>query len=80
MNSGIKGQLQEGVLREAVYGLSEWKRSEIQKANLIANPGCFATAALLAILPLVRSGIIEEDSIIIDAKSGVSGAGKRQQR
>ena len=71
-----KGQLQEGVLREAVYGLSEWKRSEIQKANLIANPGCFATAALLAILPLVRSGIIEEDSIIIDAKSGVSGAGK----
>lgn len=66
----------EGVLREAVYGLSEWKRSEIQKANLIANPGCFATAALLAVLPLVRSGIIEEDSIIIDAKSGVSGAGK----
>ncbi|WP_412839559.1 N-acetyl-gamma-glutamyl-phosphate reductase [Bacillus paranthracis] len=66
----------EGVLREAVYGLSEWKRSEIQKANLIANPGCFATAALLAILPLVRSGIIEEASIIIDAKSGVSGAGK----
>lgn len=66
----------EGVLREAVYGLSEWKRFEIQKANLIANPGCFATAALLAVLPLVRSGIIEEDSIIIDAKSGVSGAGK----
>ncbi|MCU5529950.1 N-acetyl-gamma-glutamyl-phosphate reductase [Bacillus thuringiensis] len=66
----------EGVLRDAVYGLSEWKRSEIQKANLIANPGCFATAALLAVLPLVRSGIIEEDSIIIDAKSGVSGAGK----
>ncbi|MEB9684230.1 N-acetyl-gamma-glutamyl-phosphate reductase [Bacillus thuringiensis serovar pingluonsis] len=66
----------EGVLREAVYGLSEWKRSKIQKANLIANPGCFATAALLAVLPLVRSGIIEEDSIIIDAKSGVSGAGK----
>ncbi|MDA1521689.1 N-acetyl-gamma-glutamyl-phosphate reductase [Bacillus cereus] len=66
----------EGVLRDAVYGLSEWKRSEIQKANLIANPGCFATAALLAVLPLVHSGIIEEDSIIIDAKSGVSGAGK----
>ncbi|EEL86276.1 N-acetyl-gamma-glutamyl-phosphate reductase [Bacillus cereus] len=66
----------EEVLRKAVYGLSEWKRSEIQNANLIANPGCFATAALLAILPLVRSGMIEEDSIIIDAKSGVSGAGK----
>ncbi|RWS43763.1 N-acetyl-gamma-glutamyl-phosphate reductase [Bacillus mycoides] len=66
----------EEVLRKAVYGLSEWKRSEIQNADLIANPGCFATAALLAIAPLVRSGMIEEDSIIIDAKSGVSGAGK----
>ncbi|MCR6785823.1 MULTISPECIES: N-acetyl-gamma-glutamyl-phosphate reductase [Bacillus cereus group] len=66
----------EEVLSKAVYGLSEWKRSEIQNANLIANPGCFATAALLAVLPLVRNGIIEEDSIIIDAKSGVSGAGK----
>ncbi|QWG35100.1 N-acetyl-gamma-glutamyl-phosphate reductase [Bacillus mycoides] len=64
------------ILRKAVYGLSEWKRPEIQNANLIANPGCFATAALLAIAPLVRSGMIEEDSIIIDAKSGVSGAGK----
>ncbi|CKG79082.1 N-acetyl-gamma-glutamyl-phosphate reductase [Streptococcus pneumoniae] len=66
----------EEILSKAVYGLSEWKRSEVQNANLIANPGCFATAALLATLPLVRSGIIEEDSIIIDAKSGVSGAGK----
>ncbi len=66
----------EEILRKAVYGLSEWKRTEIQKANLIANPGCFATATLLAIAPLVRSGMIEEDSIIIDAKSGVSGAGK----
>ncbi|MBJ7982696.1 MULTISPECIES: N-acetyl-gamma-glutamyl-phosphate reductase [Bacillus] len=67
---------QEEILKKAVYGLSEWKRSEIQNADLIANPGCFATAALLAIAPLVRSGMIEEDSIIIDAKSGVSGAGK----
>ncbi|WP_426950440.1 N-acetyl-gamma-glutamyl-phosphate reductase [Bacillus mycoides] len=67
---------QEELLRKAVYGLSEWKRPEIQNANLIANPGCFATAALLAVAPLVRSGMIEEASIIIDAKSGVSGAGK----
>ncbi|HDV8361718.1 N-acetyl-gamma-glutamyl-phosphate reductase [Bacillus cereus] len=66
----------EEILRKAVYGLSEWKRTEIQKANLIANPGCFATATLLAIAPLIRSSMIEEDSIIIDAKSGVSGAGK----
>ncbi len=77
MNSGIKRTAaKEEILSKAVYGLSEWKRSEVQNANLIANPGCFATAALLATLPLVRSGIIEEDSIIIDAKSGVSGAGK----
>ncbi len=77
MNYGIKvPAAKEEILREAVYGLSEWKRTRIQKANLIANPGCFATATLLAIAPLVRSGMIEEDSIIIDAKSGVSGAGK----
>ncbi len=67
---------QKEVLKKAVYGLSEWKRSEVQNADLIANPGCFATATLLAIAPLVRGDIIEEDSIIIDAKSGVSGAGK----
>ncbi|PGZ10721.1 N-acetyl-gamma-glutamyl-phosphate reductase [Bacillus cereus] len=66
----------EEILKKAVYGLSEWKRSEIQNADLIANPGCFATAALLAIAPLVHSGMIEEGSVIIDAKSGVSGAGK----
>ena len=46
------------------------------KGKFNCKPGCFATATLLAIAPLVRSGMIEEDSIIIDAKSGVSGAGK----
>ncbi|PFJ17008.1 N-acetyl-gamma-glutamyl-phosphate reductase [Bacillus cereus] len=66
----------EEILKKAVYGLSEWKKFEVQSADLIANPGCFATAALLAMAPVVRSGMIEEDSIIIDAKSGVSGAGK----
>ena len=69
-------QRKKKFLEKQLYGLSEWKRTEIQKANLIANPGCFATATLLAIAPLVHSGMIEEDSIIIDAKSGVSGAGK----
>ncbi|KEK26069.1 N-acetyl-gamma-glutamyl-phosphate reductase [Bacillus gaemokensis] len=64
------------ILQKAVYGLSEWKKQSIQDAELIANPGCFATAALLAVAPLMRNKIIEEDSIIIDAKSGVSGAGK----
>ncbi|ABS23062.1 N-acetyl-gamma-glutamyl-phosphate reductase [Bacillus cytotoxicus] len=66
----------EEFLQQAVYGLSEWKRDEIQQAKLVANPGCFATATLLAIAPLMRNKIIEENSIIIDAKSGVSGAGK----
>ncbi|MFJ8527767.1 N-acetyl-gamma-glutamyl-phosphate reductase [Bacillus sp. NPDC094106] len=66
----------EETLQKAVYGLSEWKRAAIQNAQLIANPGCFATAALLAAAPLMRNGMIEEDSLIIDAKSGVSGAGK----
>ncbi|MGG0728940.1 N-acetyl-gamma-glutamyl-phosphate reductase [Bacillus paramycoides] len=64
------------ILRKAVYGLSEWKREEVRCAELIANPGCFATATLLAVAPLMQNGIVEEDSIIIDAKSGVSGAGK----
>ncbi|EEL49397.1 N-acetyl-gamma-glutamyl-phosphate reductase [Bacillus cereus] len=66
----------EEILQKAVYGLSEWKKSSIQKADLIANPGCFATAALLAAAPLMQHGMVEGDSLIIDAKSGVSGAGK----
>ncbi|MFX3623922.1 MAG: N-acetyl-gamma-glutamyl-phosphate reductase [Ectobacillus sp.] len=63
-------------LEQAVYGLAEWKKEEVQKASLIANPGCYATAALLAAAPLMTQKIAEEKSLIIDAKSGVSGAGK----
>jgi N-acetyl-gamma-glutamyl-phosphate reductase len=63
-------------LSSAVYGLSEWNKEEIAKAKIIANPGCYATAALLAAAPLMKEKIIEESSLIIDAKSGVSGAGK----
>ncbi|AIK37680.1 N-acetyl-gamma-glutamyl-phosphate reductase [Bacillus pseudomycoides] len=66
----------EEILQKAVYGLSEWKKLAIKETELVANPGCFATAALLAAAPLMRGGMIEEDSLIIDAKSGVSGAGK----
>lgn len=58
----------------AVYGLTEWKKEEIKKARLLANPGCFPTAALLGLLPLAEQ--IEADSIIIDGKTGVSGAGR----
>jgi N-acetyl-gamma-glutamyl-phosphate reductase len=62
-------------LAEAVYGLTELRRAEVDTARLVANPGCYPTAALLALVPAWRAGIITED-IIIDAKSGISGAGR----
>lgn len=61
---------------EAVYGLTEHARDAVRAARLVANPGCYPTAALLPLLPLVRQGLIDADDIIIDAKSGVSGAGR----
>ena len=65
------------LLKEAVYGLPEMFRDRIAGASLIANPGCYATAATLSAAPLLRPAIIDPDSVIIDAKSGVSGAGKK---
>ncbi|HSO41253.1 MAG TPA: N-acetyl-gamma-glutamyl-phosphate reductase [Rhodospirillales bacterium] len=62
--------------REAVYGLSEIARAEIAAARLVACPGCYPTASLLPLIPLVREGLVAADEIIIDAKSGVSGAGR----
>jgi N-acetyl-gamma-glutamyl-phosphate reductase len=62
-------------LASAVYGLSEWNMQGINKANLISNPGCYPTAVLLGILPLLKDRLVDPDSLIIDAKSGVSGAG-----
>ncbi|MBI4115160.1 MAG: N-acetyl-gamma-glutamyl-phosphate reductase [Candidatus Omnitrophica bacterium] len=73
---GVKHRAKK-FLRHAVYGLPEIYRDSIQKADLIANPGCYPTAACLGIAPLVRDGLVELDSIIIDAKSGVTGAGKK---
>ncbi len=64
-------------LKSAVYGMPELYRSKIRSAKLIANPGCYPTAAILALAPLASIGAIEASSIIIDAKSGVSGAGKK---
>ncbi len=64
------------LLGDAVYGLSEIYPEAIQDAVLIGNPGCYPTSALLPIIPLLRSGLIDLTSIIIDAKSGVSGAGR----
>lgn len=60
----------------AVYGLTEWARPALAGARLAACPGCYPTAALLALLPAVRGGAVALDSIVIDAKSGVSGAGR----
>jgi len=61
---------------EAVYGLTELYREEIRAARLIACPGCYPTAALLALVPIVKAGLIDAGDIIIDAKSGASGAGR----
>jgi N-acetyl-gamma-glutamyl-phosphate reductase len=63
------------LLQEAVYGLPELYRSDITKAKLVANPGCYPTSALLALAPLVKQKLIYPD-IIIDSKSGISGAGR----
>ena len=62
-------------LEEAVYGLPELHRDEVAAANLVANPGCYPTAAILGLAPAVEAGIIEPD-VVVDAKSGVSGAGR----
>ena len=64
-------------LKKAVYGLPELYRYTIKNATLIANPGCYPTAAILALAPAVACNLVESDSIIIDAKSGVSGAGRK---
>lgn len=64
------------LLESSVYGLSELARENIATARLIANPGCYPTCSILALAPLLARGIIEPQSIIIDAKSGVSGAGR----
>lgn len=64
------------LLREAVYGLPEHYRKQIGEGSIIANPGCYPTASLLALAPLLKERLINSNSIIIDAKSGVSGAGR----
>ncbi|MDU4960296.1 MAG: N-acetyl-gamma-glutamyl-phosphate reductase [Sporomusaceae bacterium] len=60
----------------AVYGLTELYREQVKQAEILANPGCYTTASILALAPLVKNGLVDPDSIVIDAKSGISGAGK----
>ncbi|MBM7702603.1 N-acetyl-gamma-glutamyl-phosphate reductase [Metabacillus iocasae] len=62
--------------KQSVYGLTEWFGEEIHSSSFIANPGCYPTATLLGLAPIVKKKLIKEDSIIIDAKSGLSGAGR----
>ena len=63
-------------LEEAVYGLCELNREKIRTARLTANPGCYPTCSILSIYPLMKEGLIDPNSVIIDAKSGTSGAGR----
>ncbi|MBU5460070.1 N-acetyl-gamma-glutamyl-phosphate reductase [Anaerostipes sp. MSJ-23] len=72
---GIKHQSPE-FIKEAVYGLCEINREQVKKARLIANPGCYPTCSTLSIYPMAKEGLIDMQSIIIDAKSGTSGAGR----
>ncbi|VAW45037.1 N-acetyl-gamma-glutamyl-phosphate reductase [hydrothermal vent metagenome] len=64
------------LMSDVVYGLPEYYRSRIKEAKIIANPGCYPTSILLGILPLLKAGLVDENTIIADGKSGVSGAGK----
>lgn len=64
------------LLKDAVYGLPELYREQIRGKSLVANPGCYPTATLLALVPLLRNKLLQTNNIIIDAKSGVSGAGR----
>jgi N-acetyl-gamma-glutamyl-phosphate reductase len=67
------------LVREAVYGLPELNRQQIRGARLVANPGCYPTAVQLGFLPLVDSGAVDIDNLVADAKSGVSGAGRKAE-
>ena len=69
----------ENLLAEAVYGLPEVNREAIKNARLVANPGCYPTAVQLGFLPLLKAGLVDPQSLIADAKSGVSGAGRKAE-
>ena len=67
------------LVREAVYGLAEINREQVRRARLVANPGCYPTSVQLGFLPLVEAGVIDVEHLIADAKSGVSGAGRKTE-
>lgn len=63
------------LLHDVVYGLPEWNRERIKTATIVSNPGCYPTTVLLAVIPLLKADLIANDQIIVDSKSGISGAG-----
>lgn len=67
------------ILEEAVYGLPEVNREAIRKARIVGNPGCYPTAVQLGFMPLLKAGLIESSRLVADAKSGVSGAGRKAE-
>lgn len=67
-------------IEKSVYGLPELFRDQIRNARLVANPGCYPTSAILALAPLLKSGIVEPSNIIVDSKSGVTGAGAKAKQ
>jgi N-acetyl-gamma-glutamyl-phosphate reductase len=67
------------LLSQAVYGLCEVNREHVRAARLVANPGCYPTSVQLGFLPLLNAGVVDADSLIADAKSGVSGAGRKAE-
>ena len=67
------------LLEESVYGMPEIYRDQIRPARLVGNPGCYTTSAILALYPLIQSELIEIENIIVDAKSGASGAGRSEK-
>ena len=67
-------------LAEACYGLPEYYRAQVSEARLVANPGCYPTAVILGFAPLLAAGLLNEELLIADCKSGVSGAGRRTGR
>ncbi|ASV66253.1 N-acetyl-gamma-glutamyl-phosphate reductase [Cytobacillus sp. FSL W7-1323] len=75
-----KDPTSDEVINQAVYGLTEWNRDQVKTSDLISNPGCYPTATLLGLAPVVIEQLIEKDQIIVDAKSGISGAGRSLSR
>ncbi|MDO4818625.1 MAG: N-acetyl-gamma-glutamyl-phosphate reductase [Akkermansia sp.] len=65
------------LLQEAVYGMPEWHRAEIEKARIVGSPGCYPTSIILPLVPLLKAGLVQPDDIVVNSGSGVSGAGRK---